>query len=179
MYAHIAQNNVPPYNVDFDQWHSLVESLVQNRTDKFYDRKVFFKYENVIINTKEAYDVTLEVEWDTYKGPNPSELVVRDAFWLHSNFFLNWSFTLEEGLIEVNQTKAYYYNRIEENLNKAIEGCITTMNVIEIYQESEMTRDETIGIDLNILLLLNITLGSLITFYIRKKKSSILLLVKN
>lgn len=79
--------------------------------------------------------------WDTYKDSTPSEPVVRDAFWLHSNFFLNWSFDYEERLTEVNQTKIYYYDRIEENLNKVIEGCLSAMNSIDISEESKATGD--------------------------------------
>ena len=166
MYAHIAQNNVPPYNVDFDQWHFLVESLVQNRTDKFYDREVFFRYKNISITEKEAYEITLEVGWDTYKDPNPSEPVVRDAFWFHSNFFPNWSFTYEERLAETNQTKIYYYDRIEENLNRAIEGCIAAMNSIDMYEESETTGDDkAIGEDITIFLIYSIIIVSFFLIY--------------
>ncbi len=144
--------------------------LVQNRTDKFYNREVFFRYENVSITEKNAYDTTLELGWDTYKDGNPSEPVVRDAFWLHSNFFLNWSFDYEERLAEVNQTKIYYYDRIEENLNKAIEGCIAAMNSIEIYEESEtMGDDKAIGIDLGLFLIFNIIIGSLMFIFLNIK----------
>ncbi|MFX0077558.1 MAG: hypothetical protein ACFE96_19100, partial [Candidatus Hermodarchaeota archaeon] len=128
MYSHVAQNYVPPYNVNFDQWHSSVESLVNGRTNKSFDREEFFKYLVQGVEKKNPYNITLEVGWDTYMDPNPSEPTTRNAFWLHNNFFPDWVIDYNERLAEANQTRVLYYNRIEENLNKAIESCIAAMN---------------------------------------------------
>ncbi|MFW9880804.1 MAG: DNRLRE domain-containing protein, partial [Candidatus Thorarchaeota archaeon] len=128
MYAHVTQNFVPPYNVDFDQWHDQLEELVNERTNKSYDREGFFNYTAQAVRKGNPYNITLEIGWDTYKDPNSSEATIRDAIWLHNNFFLDWALDQSERLAETNQTRILYYDRIEENLNKAIEGCVAAIN---------------------------------------------------
>ncbi|HDZ16843.1 hypothetical protein LCGC14_0707410 [marine sediment metagenome] len=141
VYAHVAQKNVPPYNVDFSQYHSTLESRVRYRTNDYYEREEFFLYTAQAVEKNSAYNITLEVGWDTYKDPNPSEATVRDAYWLHNNFFPNWILNYEDRLTEVNQTKILYYDRIEENLNKAIEGCVAAINYTGTAQTVHAMKD--------------------------------------
>jgi len=133
MYAHVAENYVPPYNINFDEFHSIVESRVHARINDYDNKEDFFQFSNVNILKMSAYDATIELGWDTYKDSNPTENFNRDAFWLHTNFFSSWDLTYSERIIETNQTKIFYYDRIEENLNNAIEKCVAVLNNINIH----------------------------------------------
>ncbi|MFW9873374.1 MAG: DNRLRE domain-containing protein [Candidatus Thorarchaeota archaeon] len=134
MYAHVAQNYVHPYNVNFDQWHSIVEKLVNARTNISNNREIFFNYTAQPGMKGNPYNITLEVGWDTYKDPNPSKATIRDAIWLHNNYFPDWALDQTERLAETNQTRILYYDRIEENLKKAIEGCVAAINYSGVTQ---------------------------------------------
>jgi len=128
MYAHVADNYVYPYNLYFDEHHSTVESRVQSRTNEYDDREEFFKYSQIIVGNKKPYDAAVDLGWETYKDPTCSEATSRDALWLHENFFSNWVLTYSQRQVETNETKRFYYNRIEECLNNAIEACASAMN---------------------------------------------------
>ncbi len=141
VYAHVAQKNVPPYNVDFSQWHSTLESRVRYRTNNNNEREEFFNYTAQPVEKNSAYNITLEVGWDTYKDPTPSEATVRDAYWLHNNFFSDWILNYEDRLTEVNQTRVLFYNRIEENLNKVIEGVVAAINYSSTTQTIHAMKD--------------------------------------
>jgi len=130
MYAHVADNYVPPHNLYFDEHHSTVESRVQSRTNEYDDREDFFQYSQITVGRKKPYDAAIDVGWETYKDPTPSEAISRDALWLHSNFFSDWSLTYAQRQSETNETKTFYYDRMEECLNNAIEACASAMNYI-------------------------------------------------
>lgn len=122
MYAHVADNNVAPYYLNFDEHHSTIEGYVNTRTNEFDDPEEFFQLK---VNASQivpvpAYNATVALAWDTYADPTPSEAFSRGSVWLHEHFFSGWALTLSERSSETNATKIAYYNRIEENLNNAI-----------------------------------------------------------
>jgi len=138
MYAHVAENNVPPHNVDFDEHHSTIEGYVQTRTNEYDNMEEFFKIFSVNIDNKKPYDVAIDLAWDTYYDPNPSESTIRNALWLHNNFF-SWTgkLTYAQRIADSNITHQLYYDRIEQNLNNAIESCASAMNNITLDISSE------------------------------------------
>jgi len=127
MYAHVAENNVDPYNVDFDEWHSKVEGYVNSRTNDYEDQEEFFEIDDDFdIEEKKAYDAATDLAWDTYADPDPSESITRDAKWLHDNFFTDWADNKEDREDE-STTRQLYYDRIEESLNNAIKQIVLAM----------------------------------------------------
>ncbi len=126
MYAHCVPNNVWPDYIDFDTYHSTVESRVLTRTNDHDNREEFFKMNpSVSIGNKAPYDVAIELAWETYKDPTP-ESTTRNAVWLHNNFFSTWASNFAERSSDTT-THQLYYDRIEECLNNAIAACATAM----------------------------------------------------
>lgn len=132
MYCHVAENNIPQNNnIDFDGWssheqHSKVEGYVQSRSNDDSDKEEFFKIFNFKIKEKKPYDAAIDLAWDTYEDPDPSESITRDAVWLHDNFFSSWEDKYEDRSDDTTSHQLYY-DRIEENLNNAIEACASAM----------------------------------------------------
>ncbi|MHA1272768.1 MAG: hypothetical protein ACTSQS_04975 [Promethearchaeota archaeon] len=128
IYAHVAENNVDPYYTDFDEHHSEVEAYVLSRTNNYQDMEEFFKIDdNIKIDSDlKPYDAAKNLAWNTFKDPNPSESITRDAKWLNDNFFTDWADKYEDRDDE-SATRQLYYDRIEENLNNAIEAIASAM----------------------------------------------------
>ncbi|RLI65275.1 MAG: hypothetical protein DRO88_04995, partial [Promethearchaeia archaeon] len=122
MYAHVTDNDVAPYYLNFDEHHSTIEGYVNTRTNEFDDCEEFFQLKINItqIIPQSAYNATVALAWDTFADPNPSKSFSRDSIWLHEQFFSGWALTLASRNSETNATKIAYYDRIEENLNNAI-----------------------------------------------------------
>ncbi|MHA1291253.1 MAG: zinc dependent phospholipase C family protein [Promethearchaeota archaeon] len=129
MYAHIAENNVAPYYTDFDEHHAQVEGYVQTRTNEYDNLEEFFEFFDIDVDEKKPYDAAIDLGWDTYKDPDPSESINRDAKWLHDNFFTDWEDNKDD-CDKDTTTHQLYYDRIEENLNNAIEAIVAAMNYI-------------------------------------------------
>jgi len=119
MYAHVAENNIAPHNLDFDEYHTEVEGYVKTRSNEHEDMEEFFKISDVDIDDEEKpYNLAIDLAWDTYKDPDGSN----DAPWLHNNFFTSWASDYDDRASE-SSTRQEYYDRIEESLNNAIEAC--------------------------------------------------------
>ena len=129
MYAHVAPNNHWPDYIDFDEHHSTVESRVLTRTNAFDNREEFFRYLSVTVGNMKPYDAAIDLAWETYQDPTPSESPERDAVWLHNNFFSDWASNYADRA-SGSSTEQKYYTRIEDSLNNAIEYCASAMNYL-------------------------------------------------
>jgi hypothetical protein len=178
MYAHVAENNVPPYNINFDEHHSTVEGYVQTRTNEYNDQEDFFKFSIFTIGSKKPYNACLDLAWDTYKDPTPSAATTRDAKWMHDNFFTGWKQTYTTRADDT-ATHQLYYNRVEESLNLAIQACINAINYVAGSETTQTSgSDGTSGIDgetiggFDVFLLMVISTIGIVAFFfnIRKKR---------
>lgn len=128
MYAHVAANNVAPYYLNFDEFHSTVEGYVNTRSNEVEDPEEFFAIELPLsLNGTSPYNAALETAWETYADPTPTLAFSRGTLWMHENFFTGWALTQEAREAEINQTKTAYYDRLEETILGAISGCIRAM----------------------------------------------------
>jgi hypothetical protein len=127
MFGHVAQNNVPPYNIDFDTYHSTIEGYVNTRTNEYQKMEEFFLIKSFTIGNVLPYDAAKIVAWDTYKDPNPTLGFARDAVWLHNNHFTSWKQTYATRADDTT-IHQQYYDRIEESLNNAIYYCAAAIN---------------------------------------------------
>lgn len=139
MYSHVAENNIIPHNLDFDAHHSTIEGYVQTRSNEYDDMEEFFQISSFVIGSKKPYNATTELAWNTYRDPNPSESITRDAVWLHENHFTGWVLPFLERESDT-ATHQIYYDRIEESLNLAIQYSSAAINYasdFEIQEEPE------------------------------------------
>ncbi|UYP47832.1 hypothetical protein NEF87_004117 [Candidatus Lokiarchaeum ossiferum] len=127
MYAHVADNYVAPYNIYFDEHHSTIEGYVNTRTNEYDDMVEFFHISNINVTSITPYNSAIQLAWQTYKDPSPSESITRDALWLHNNHFTGWALTYDSRMSETNETKLQYYDRFEENLWNAISKCASSI----------------------------------------------------
>jgi hypothetical protein len=129
MYAHVVKDDIWPDYRDFDDDHSTVESRVKTRTNDYENKEEFFKFSSISIVSKKPYDAAIDLNWETYKDPTPSDTPTRDAVWLDQNFIGTWASNYAARLGE-SATNQKYYNRIEECLNNAIEAVASAMNYV-------------------------------------------------
>ncbi|MBN1802473.1 MAG: hypothetical protein JW891_13260 [Candidatus Lokiarchaeota archaeon] len=140
VYAHIARNNVDPYpSTDFDEHHAQYESYIQSRTNDYNNLFEFFSLRTFNYASQSPYDVSMSLGWDTYKDPNPAETTVRDAKWMHDNFFTGWALTVASRVSETDPIKIMYYDRVEESLNNAIQACIYAINRVSIDESTSLS----------------------------------------
>lgn len=174
VFAHVAENNVPPHLVYFDEYHSTYEGYIKTRTNEHSDQEEFFKISSFTIGSKKPYNACLDVAWDTYKDPTPSSATTRDAKWFHDNFFSTWKQTYAT---RADDTAAHqsYYDRVEETLNTAIQGCIDAINYVAGSDSTTSgnggTIDEVIGgFDIFIIIAVSSFSISIIYLKVRKKQ---------
>jgi hypothetical protein len=129
MFAHTTQNNVPPHNLNFDLYHSTIEGYVLTRSDDYQNMEEFFKLSTFTPGSKRPYNASMETAWDSYKDPNPSESITRDAVWLHNNHFSSWA-TTYAARANGNVTQQLYYNRIEQSINLAVQNIAAAINYV-------------------------------------------------
>lgn len=127
MYAHVVDNYVAPYNLYFDEHHSTIEGYVGTRTNEYEEMDEFFHISNINVSSIAPYDSAIQLAWQTYKDPIPTESVTRDALWLHNNHFTGWAQTYTTRISETNETKLQYYDRFEENLWNTISKCASSI----------------------------------------------------
>ena len=111
----------------------------------------FFQISSFVIGSKKPYNATTELAWNTYKDPDPSESVTRDAVWLHENHFTGWmlTYSLRDSDTTIHQV---YYDRIEESLNLAIQYCAAAINYASDFEIPEDLEEDSEPFPLNILL---------------------------
>lgn len=149
MYAHVADNNTDPHYMDFATHHSTIEGYVQTRSNEYDNITQFFQISSFSIGSKKPYDAAISLAWDTYKDPNPSESTIRDAVWLHNNHFTGWKQTFSTR-DDDTVTHQLYYDRIEENLNNAIQvsaaaiNNITGLTEIDLIPTADFTANYTL-----------------------------------
>lgn len=126
VYAHVAENNVPPYDVNFDLHHSDLESYVKTRTNDYANPQSFFTITTFTPGSKTPYNAAKDLAWDTYKDPTATG-IPHNAIWLHKNFFSGWVSSYAD---RATDTVAHqeYYTRIEQNLKNAIQVNAAAMN---------------------------------------------------
>ena len=139
MYAHVAENNVAPHFIDFDEHHSTIEGYVQTRTNEYDDKEEFFLFLDITLGTKSPYNAAVDLAWDTYN--DSSNNFAHNALWLHNNFFSGWELNYEDRSSDTS-THQEYYDRIETNLNNAIEACASAMNYVGGYESSSSDDDD-------------------------------------
>jgi hypothetical protein len=122
MYSHTSRNNISPDYINFDLHHSDIESYTNTRTNDFTNLNEFFQFSSFTIENKAPYEVAKELAWDTYKDEDGNY----DAKWLHNNFFSGWK-QIYNTRYDDTIIHQEYYNRIEESLNLAIQGCINAI----------------------------------------------------
>ncbi len=151
MYSHVAENNIIPHNLDFDAHHSTIEGYVQTRSNEYDDMEEFFQISSFVIGSKNPYNATMELAWNTYIDPNPSESITRDAVWLHENHFTGWkqSYSARDSDSTINQL---YYDRIEESLNLAIQYSAAAINYVSNFEIQEEPEENSEPFPLEMLL---------------------------
>ena len=164
MYAHIAENNVAPYYINFDQWHSTIEGYVQSRTNEYYNHGKFFHIFEMEFKPIKAYDACIMVARDTYFDLTPSDTTIRNTYWMHSNFFNGWKLSYDSRSTDTT-IHQLYYNRIEESLNYAIEQCV---NAILFEFEVELITEGLSQIEIILILVISL-LGLGFAGFIKKK----------
>jgi hypothetical protein len=127
VYCHVAQNNIAPDNADFDTYHSNYEGYVNTRSNSFTNLEEFFQLNSFTFGSKTPYNAAVDLAWNTYKDPNPSASVTRNALWMLNNHFTNWKTTYSTRADDT-QDHQTYYNRVEEVLNNAIQANVNAMN---------------------------------------------------
>jgi Zinc dependent phospholipase C len=128
VFAHVVENNIAPDNLDFDLYHSTLEGYVGTRTNEYDDFNEFFNNGTYVINPQKPYNISVDVAWDSYKDPTPTESTTRDAVWLHSNKETvgTWALSLAARSGE-SALEQLYYDRFEECLHNAIQGSINAI----------------------------------------------------
>ncbi|MCP4764508.1 MAG: hypothetical protein GY870_22220, partial [archaeon] len=97
----------------------------------------------------------IEIANNTYNDPNPSEATIRDAIWMHNNFFDGWVQDYEDRAGE-SATNQLYYDRLEECLNNAIQTCASAINyysndiLIEMISSTTVVINEENEIKINL-----------------------------
>ena len=119
MYAHTVPNNQYPDYLNFDEHHSTVESRVLTRTNDYENKEEFFRFSVLKPVSKAPYDAAVQLAWETYQDPTPSDSITRNAVWLHNNFFSSWASNYQARSSD-SAIHQKYYDRIEECLNNAI-----------------------------------------------------------
>ncbi|MHA1522579.1 MAG: hypothetical protein ACTSRK_20615, partial [Promethearchaeota archaeon] len=128
LYSQVAENNVDPHYLNFDEHQTTVKGYVNTRTNEVGDTEEFIRLNlSPSILAITPYNAAIYCAWDTYMDPTPTTSEAHGAVWLHENFFSGWVLTTELRDAETNVTMTEYYDRIEENLNMAIESCIGAM----------------------------------------------------
>lgn len=174
MFANVAENNVAPHYLDFDYInrnspdeiyvHGIVESRVQSRTNEYDDMEEFFIINNIAVCSKKPYDAAIDLAWDTFKDSDGTY----NAVWMRLNFFIDWATSRYS---ETNSTKIQYYNRIEENLNNAIEACVCVMSYANEQFESVPIQASPLKIPgFSIEITLSISSICIIIIVIKKRK---------
>lgn len=133
MYAHVAENNVDPHNIDFDEHHSKVEGYVDTRTNDYENTEEFFEISSPDIKSdKKPYDLAKDLAWKTYKDEDNNG--DHDAVWLHNNFFSDWASDKDDRDSDI-ATHQEYYDRTEYLLNEAIEASASAMAYVGGLEE--------------------------------------------
>jgi len=173
MYAHVAENNIPPHNLDFDEHHSNIEGYVKTRTNEYDDKEEFFRIFDVNVGNKKPYNAAKDLAWNTYYDPNPSEPTVRNAVWLHNNFF-SWSgiTTYAQRIADSDITHQLYYDRIEQSLNNAMEACASAMNNVSTFVSDQPIDSIIDGFDIFFLIMIS-SLSIVAIYFIKIKKRKI------
>ncbi len=142
VFCHVARNNVDPYPLtDFDDNHSQYESYIRSRTNNYENLFEFFSLRSFSYGSKSPDETSKSLGWDTYRDPNPSEGTVRDAKWMHDNFFADWAQSTASRATESDPIKVMYYDRVEESLNNAIQACIYAINRVSIDESTSLSGD--------------------------------------
>lgn len=151
MYSHVANNSDDPHYLEFDDHHSTIEGYVQTRSNEYDDMEEFFQISSFVIGSKKPYNATTELAWNTYKDPDPSESITRDAVWLHENHFTGWkqSYSERDSDTTIHQ---FYYDRIEENLNLAIQYSAAAINYASNFEILEDPGEDPEPFPLNMFL---------------------------
>ncbi len=125
VFCHVAENEVAPYDLNFDQNHTDYEVAVYAGTHTYTDPEKFFQIESVTIQSTAPYNAAVNLGWDTYKDSADSGAY--DAVYLYTNFFGSWVSTYAARSSEITPRQTYY-NRVEHSLNNAIAACAAAMN---------------------------------------------------
>jgi hypothetical protein len=129
VYAHVSPNNVPPYNVDFDTYHATYEDRVYTRSNNYNNKEEFFRIHSFTPGSAAPFNVTIQLAWDTFADPNPTESVVRNVKWMHDHFFSTWASDLADRATE-SANNQLYYDRVEQSLNNAIQAVAAALNFV-------------------------------------------------
>lgn len=130
VYCHTTRNNVAPYNVDFDEYHTSYEGYIDTRTDKYQDTEEFFKINSISsLYSDTPYLLTIQMARDTYFDGNKTESTTRNAYWMYNNHFSSWKTTYETRSADTSAHQLYY-NRIEQSLNYAIKIAASAINYV-------------------------------------------------
>jgi hypothetical protein len=151
MFSHVAENDVDPHNVNFDLHHETIERYVRTRSNEYDNMEDFFQISSFVIGSKKPYNAATELAWNTYKDPDPSESITRDAIWLHENHFTGWkqSYSARDSDTTINQL---YYDRIEESLNLAIQYSAAAINYASDFEIQEEPEEDSEPFPLDMLL---------------------------
>ncbi|MCP4762171.1 MAG: hypothetical protein GY870_10345, partial [archaeon] len=161
VYCHVAENNVAHNdNINFDGYgtheqHRDYEARTYTRSNEYDDKEEFFQIETFAVGIKKPYDAAIEIANNTYNDPNPSEATIRDAIWMHNNFFDGWVQDYEDRAGE-SATNQLYYDRLEECLNNAIQTCASAINyysndiLIEMISSTTVIINEENEIKINL-----------------------------